>query len=147
TVTIQVRPKTLVVTNTNDSGPGSLRQAILDANESNSAPPDTIEFAISGPIPGTGYFEISPLSALPTITHPTIIDGYSQAGAVTNSALQGDNAIILIRLDGLFSGFSDGLTIAAGGSTVQGLSFTEFADAIDLTGAGGDVIRGNFIGT
>ena len=38
------------VTNTSDSGPGSLRQAILDANLATSAPPDTIQFAI----PGTG---------------------------------------------------------------------------------------------
>ena len=103
TVTIQVNPKTWVVTNTNDSGPGSLRQAILNANLSNSAPPDTIKFNI----PGTGPFLISPLSALPTITHPTIIDGYTEPGASVNTLAQGENAVILIRLDGLSSGFSE----------------------------------------
>src|SRR5438552_14167856 len=36
---------TITVTNTNDSGPGSLRQALLDANDG-----DTIEFALNGTI-------------------------------------------------------------------------------------------------
>jgi hypothetical protein len=143
TVTIDVQPKTFVVTNTNDSGPGSLRQAILDANLSNSTPPDTIDFDI----PGTGPFLISPLSALPTITHPTIIDGNSQPGAAANSSQAGDNAVILIQIDDLSAGFANALTIEAGSSTVQGLSFTGSDDAIDLIGAGGDIVRGDFIGT
>src|SRR6478736_9790205 len=36
---------TITVTNTNDSGPGSLRQAVADANDG-----DTIEFAVTGTI-------------------------------------------------------------------------------------------------
>jgi hypothetical protein len=48
---------TFTVTNTNDSGTGSLRQAILDANSSGDA--DTIEFAI----PGDGPFTIAPWSS------------------------------------------------------------------------------------
>ncbi len=143
TVTIQVRPKTFFVTNTNDSGPGSLRQTILFANQSNSTPPDTIKFNI----PGTGPFIISPLSILPTITHPTVINGYTQPGASANTLSQGDNAVILIQLSGSLSGFSNGLTIEAGVSTVEGLSFTDFDEAVNLTGAGGDVISGDFIGT
>ena len=35
----------ITVTNTNDSGPGSLRQALADANDS-----DTINFAVTGTI-------------------------------------------------------------------------------------------------
>ena len=66
------------------------------ASQSNSAPPDTIDFDI----PGTGPFEISPLSPLPTVAHPTIIDGYSQPGASANTLAQGDNAVILIQIDG-----------------------------------------------
>ncbi|HEX7773202.1 MAG TPA: hypothetical protein VF435_12325 [Pyrinomonadaceae bacterium] len=38
---------TFVVTNANDSGPGSLRQAILDANANPGA--DVINFNITGP--------------------------------------------------------------------------------------------------
>ena len=59
TVTIDVNPKVYTVTNTNDSGPGSLRQAILDANLATSAPPDTILFDI----PGTGPFIDRPADA------------------------------------------------------------------------------------
>jgi hypothetical protein len=143
TVTIQVLPKTFVVTNTNDSGPGSLRQAMFYASQSNTPPPDTIDFDI----PGTGPFLIAPLSALPTINHPTIIDGYSQPGASPNTSTVGDNAVILIQIDGAAAGFPNGLTMNGGGNTVEGLSITDFSDGIDLGGAGGNVVTGNFIGT
>jgi hypothetical protein len=144
TVTIQVQPKTFVVTNTNDSGPGSLRDAITSANRSNSPPPDTIQFDISG----TGPFTIEPLSALPAITHPTIIDGYSQPFSSPNTLSQGDDAKLLIQVDGSLAPFStDGLTIAAGGSTVQGLAISHFDRAIHLTGIGGNTVAGNFLGT
>src|SRR5262249_55937217 len=57
-------PSTFLVTNTNDSGAGSLRQAILDANATpNVGGPDLISFAI----PGSGVQTITPASALPTI--------------------------------------------------------------------------------
>src|SRR2546428_754629 len=57
------------VTNTNDTGPGSLRQAITDANVTGG----TITFNIPGP----GVHTISPLTALPTLTNQVIIDGYT----------------------------------------------------------------------
>src|SRR4051812_9659593 len=44
-VALAARATTIVVTNTNDSGPGSLRQALADANNG-----DTIVFAITGTI-------------------------------------------------------------------------------------------------
>jgi hypothetical protein len=47
------------VPNISNSGPGSLRQAILDANTSPGA--DTIDFNI----PGSGVHTIGPLSPLP----------------------------------------------------------------------------------
>src|SRR5438552_13328016 len=68
------RAATFTVTNTNDSGAGSLRQAILDANEITGT--DTITFNI----PGSGVHTISPLSALPTITGAVTIDGTTQPG-------------------------------------------------------------------
>ncbi len=76
------------VTNTQDSGLGSLRQAILNANARPG--PDDIEFAIpasldpnlnvpvSGFDPETQTWTINLLTALPTITDQVIIDGYSQ---------------------------------------------------------------------
>src|SRR5258705_9062824 len=42
---IQLQAATITVTNTNDSGPGSLRQALANANNG-----DTINFAVTGTI-------------------------------------------------------------------------------------------------
>ena len=63
------------VTTTGDSGPGSLRQAILDAD---SVPglTVTIDFAI----PGTGVQTIESITPLPPITAWAIIDGTTQSG-------------------------------------------------------------------
>lgn len=68
-----------VVTTTADSGAGSLRQAILDANANSttSAAPHQITFNIGG----SGVQTITLGSALPSITQPTVIDGTSQPGA------------------------------------------------------------------
>ncbi|HEY4760201.1 MAG TPA: DUF4347 domain-containing protein, partial [Thermoguttaceae bacterium] len=70
---------TYVVTTTADSGAGSLRQAISDANA--NAGLDSITFNIAG----AGVHTISPTSALPTITSPVAIDGYTQPGASANT--------------------------------------------------------------
>src|SRR3712207_1886955 len=63
------------VTNTNDAGPGSLRQAIIDANALGGL--DSIGFNI----PGGGVKTINVQSLLPAITSPVVIDGYTQPGA------------------------------------------------------------------
>ena len=64
---------TFTVLNTLDSGPGSLRQANLDANSSPGL--DTIRFQIA-----SGLQTIQPTSALPTLTDPVLIDGTTQPG-------------------------------------------------------------------
>ena len=66
---------TFVVTNTNDAGPGSLRQAMLDSNATMDV--NTIDFNI----PGAGVQTIVALSPLPQISQAVAIDGYSQPGA------------------------------------------------------------------
>jgi parallel beta-helix repeat protein len=140
------------VTNTDDSGTGSLRQAILDANARPGL--DMIVFKI----PGSGVQTISPASPLPDITDPVIVDGYSQPGASPNTLAVGDNARLLIQVDGSNAGLgANGLHLTAGGSTVQGLDITHFKAtgaptyqggvAILLDTNGGDVVQGNFLGT
>jgi len=147
-----VPTSTITVTNTNDSGPGSLRQAILDANANPGT--DTIAFNI----PGAGVHTISPTSLLPTITDPVVIDGYTQPGSSPNTLQNGDNAGLLIELAGNVvasggcSGFCGGLTLTSGNSTIRGLVINRFTGsfqdyAILLQGNGGNLIEGNFIGT
>ena len=65
--------QTFEVTITDDSGTGSLREAIENANASLGN--DTVSFNIAG----DGPHVIAPASPLPTITDPMIIDGTSTA--------------------------------------------------------------------
>jgi hypothetical protein len=65
---------TFTVTNTAESGPGSLRQAISSANATpnvDANTPDLIDCAV---FPGTPPFTIQPQTALPTITELVKID-------------------------------------------------------------------------
>src|SRR5258706_8926914 len=94
---------TFPVTNTNDSGPGSLRQALLDANAAVGTPQHLITFNIAG----GGVKVITPTTALPTVVgaanSAVILDGSSRPG--DNAAngplisLNGNNAVA-----GLFLG-------------------------------------------
>ena len=70
------------VSNTLDSGPGSLRQAMLDANAS-SAAADTITFSVSGTIT-----LVSPLSTITGAGGPLTIDGSGRTITV-----DGNNAV------------------------------------------------------
>src|SRR5712691_4869494 len=136
---------TFVVTKTNDSGPGSLRQAIINAN--GLAGTDTITFNITG----AGVHTITLASALPTITDKVIIDGYTQPGASANTLTTGDNAVLTIELDGN-SLNAAGLTLGAGssGSTIQGLSIVNFDGGASGHGilvlSNNNLIAGDFIG-
>lgn len=138
-----VEAATFTVTNTNDAGAGSLRQAILDANATPGA--DTIEFAI----PGVGPHTIAPVSSLPVITSPVTIDGYTQPGASENTNLidQASNAALRIVLDGSSAGAANGLTVQAN-STIKGLAIGRFSgNGIEVQGAGSNsTIQGNYIG-
>src|SRR5579884_577327 len=123
------------VTNTNDSDSGSLRQAILDANANPGS--DTIQFQI----PGTGVHTIVPGSALPPITDPVVFDVTQEPGYAGKP---------LIELDGAVAGTTgvNGLVISAGNSTVSGLIINRFSgEGLVLNTAGGDVVKGNYVGT
>ncbi len=137
---------TFTVTNTNDSGNGSLRQAILDANATPGA--DVIAFNI----PGAGPHTITPASPLPVITDPVIVDGYTQPGATPNTNPTGAlNTVLKIELDGTNAGAdTEGLMLTAGsdGSTIRGLVVNRFSSTgIQVRGADNNKVQGNFIGT
>lgn len=123
-----------VVTNTLDSGAGSLRQAMTDANAAFG--PDTITFNI----PNGGIHTINLLSALPIISDQIIIDGATQPGYA---------GAPLIELNGLSAGvLTSGLNITAGNSLVRALIINRFTDkAILLQTGGGNTIEGCYIGT
>ena len=103
---------TFTVTNTLDGGANSFRDAIAHVN----ADPGSATGKIRSAIPGTGPFVIQPLTPLPAITHPTVIDGYSQGGAHADTLAVGDNAVIMIQLDRILANGLDPLVISAGGA-------------------------------
>tara|TARA_R110002049_G_scaffold50370_3_gene143006 strand:+ start:3222 stop:21794 length:18573 start_codon:yes stop_codon:yes gene_type:complete len=149
-VVLTATNRTFVVTNTNDSGSGSLRLAIQRANA--SAGRDEVSFDIDGVGPHT----IAPLTDLPSITDALLIDGYTESGAATNTLLDGYNASLQIVLDGSASatvGASFGLTVLASDSAVRGIAFSNWGDGINggsiVVGAAADsvTIAGNLIGT
>jgi hypothetical protein len=128
---------TFVVSDTADSGPGSFRQAILDSNAA-TGQTNTIDFDI----PGQGVQTIAPLSALPAITNPVLVDGFSQPG-YSNAPL--------IQIDGSRAGTADGLSITGSDVTVRGLAISNFSQGAGILisgiGASGDVIASSDIGT
>jgi parallel beta-helix repeat protein len=136
--------QTFTVTNTNDSGSGSLREAIESANFDYGV--DVIAFNI----PGSGPHTIQPLTPLPKITDTVIIDGYTQPGAAP--ATDDAPATLLIELDGINViglHYDSGLMIHTRNSTVRGLVINRFGDVgINIDDrVGGNIIEGNYIGT
>ena len=123
---------TFVVTNVNDSGPGSLRQAILDANANPGA--DTINFNISGP-----SLKIQPLLGLPDITDPVVIDGSTQPGFVGAPIVELNGSQSAVRA----------LFVNAPGSTIRSLVINGFSTGAIVIGpaAGGSHVEGCYIGT
>jgi hypothetical protein len=115
------------VTGTGDTiandGVVTLREAITAANTNadpsgDTTPGDPGVNTIAFNISGTGVHTIHPTSALPTITDPMIIDGYSQPGSSANTLADGDDTVLLIELSRGDLPIN-GLTITAGGSTVR----------------------------
>jgi hypothetical protein len=123
---------TFFVTNVNDTGPGSLRQAILDANSNPG--PDTIAFNIAG-----ASRTIKPVLSLPAITDTVTIDGTTQPGFA---------GAPVIELSGANS-VSNALGIGAPGTVVRGLVINGFNfGGIGIGSAGsGSRVEGCYIGT
>ena len=125
----------LLVTTVDDSGPGSLREAIVTANTV-SGTIDTITFDIAPAGPHT----IVPLSPLPTITDPVVIDGTTQPGFAGSP---------IIELAGMSAGEgANGLRLTGGSSVVRGLVINRFDQSgIRFDIGGGNRVEGNFLGT
>ena len=124
-------------------GECTLRAAIQQANYTTGA--DTINFAI----PGSDVRTIAPATALPKITDPVTINGYSQPGAHPNTRAVGSDAVLKIELSGASSPEEDGLEIAASNSTVKGLVINRWGDLGILVSGGStsNKVVGNYIGT
>jgi hypothetical protein len=128
----------------------SLPEAICAANNESGA--DTIEFDIPNSLcdKTTHVCNIQPTSCLPALTDDyTTIDGYSQPPDAA-PATRDDPAVILIELDGTNAGSCDGLTINSADNLVMGLAINRFTGSgiyISGSGASGNVIQGNYIGT
>ena len=141
----------IVVTNTNDSGPGSLRQAIFDANANPGM--DYITFTI----PGTGVHTITTSrSAILNITDPVTIDGYTQSGASANTNTLARHSATTPFCRSNSAGATldiGGLTLDVGssGSTIRGLAIIGFKDSAsnrEFTSSRTTTsLSGNFIGT
>ncbi len=134
----------------------SLREAINYANShANSLNPGGAADWIRFNIPGSGPHSIQVLSALPTVTDPVVIDGYTQPGSSLNTLANGDNAVLMIELSGALAGPAvSGLVLTGGNNTVRGLAIHSFeghgiqvGDANLPATPAGSVIEGNFIGT
>ena len=136
---------TITVTNTDDSGAGSLRQAIIDANANADA--DVIGFNI----PGSGVHTISVTTGLPFITHQVTIDGYTQSGSSPNTLDTSDNAVLQIVLNGSATPVgTNGLVLEDANIAVRGLVINGFKNhgiIMLTTGTDNCSIQGNFIGT
>lgn len=119
-----VSATTYTVTSTADTGPGSLRQAILDADASPG--PDTIAFNIIG----SGVHTIVPATALPPITEAVTIDGYTQpsSSANTNPVGLGLNTVLRIEIAGTGT-TGNGLVVEAINVTIRGLAINRFSQS------------------
>jgi len=127
---LPVSAATAVVTNTDDSGPGSLRAALTQAA---SGAVDRIEFSI-----GSGPQTIQPLTNLPAVANFSVtIDGSTQPGYAGQPLIEIDGSLVA----GIFS-------------DVRGLAVKGDVHALvinNFTGAGIKVdhgsVRGCYLGT
>jgi len=134
------------VTNTNDSGAGSLRSALTGAIQHGSG---LISFDIGS---GCGPHVITLDSELPAITVPLIVNGYTQTGSSMNDLDAGDDATFCVILESGNSAVTHGLHVpenAGNGTqvTINGLAFSGFSDsAVTLNGGAQHIVVGNRFG-
>ncbi|MFN7726614.1 MAG: beta strand repeat-containing protein [Rubrivivax sp.] len=148
------------VSNTNDSGAGSLRQAILNANAlggdntlaqaGRTAGVEHLVFMLSNGTAAAGLRStnnvfsggvatITPTSALPEISTPMTVDAQAQPGW---------SAAPIVELNGASAGANVGGITARGGVTLRGLVINRFnGNGVNLLDAGSHTVAGCYIGT
>ncbi len=127
-----------VVTNTSDSGFGSLRQVLLNVNAATGPARITFDITSFGEMvsaPQTIFVQ----SALPIVTNSVIIDATTQPGYAGTP---------VVEVDGSEAGDPDGLVLQGGASTVIGLAIGNFnGNGIVIQTNGGDTVQGDNLGT
>lgn len=109
---------TFVVTNAANSGEGTLRAAITNANV--LLGPDTITFNIGG----GGFRQITVTSALPSVVDAALLDGTTQPGYSNQPLIQVVHAA---------TGFVSGLTLAGSGAhRIVAMGFHGFTNGSGL---------------
>jgi hypothetical protein len=145
------------VTTVADDGPGSLRDAIVQANANCTPGPCRIVFEIPPPVPAEGWFTITPVQPLPAITADRVsVEGLRQTAFTGNSNPLGPEVAIdghLARrglkivsrceavIEGLALGNVDddyGLTFDAGAACPDGYRPDRKAVASNYLGVGPD---------
>ncbi|HTK74016.1 MAG TPA: right-handed parallel beta-helix repeat-containing protein, partial [Gemmataceae bacterium] len=133
--TFQVLLPTLTVTNTSNSGPGSLRQAILTANATPG--PDVIAFDSSFNTPRT----IS-LTTTPDATNPsalTVTDSLAIVGpGASLLTVRRDSAASTFRVFDVKSGAAAVIDVSISGMTISGGSTAGVAAGTNGSGVTGD---------
>ncbi len=123
------------VTNTNDSGVGSLRDELTVANGIAG------DVAVIFRIPGSGPFTITPGSALPAVVNRVFID------ATTQETFAG---LPLVEVSGVSAGNVDGFRFESGsdGGLLRGLAVNGFQqDGVQIIQTNNILVAGNYIGT
>lgn len=141
-----------------DDGAGActLRAAIQESNA--TAGTQTINFNVTGTADftngGQNGYTISPASPLPSFTGTVVINGYSQPGAMANTAVSPRpmNGILLIEIEGSNAGSGTrgfDVTSSANDVVIRGLVINRFDATGVCCNAGGarTVLQGNYIGT
>ncbi|HKR66425.1 MAG TPA: hypothetical protein VJZ00_22045, partial [Thermoanaerobaculia bacterium] len=112
----------IAVTNTADAGPGSLRDAITEANTTCGDAPCRIAFEIATPVPNEGWFTIVPSTPLPAVTAKRVF-----LDAARQTVFSGDTNPLgpEVAIDGRVAG--SGLAMMSGcESVVTGLALGNF---------------------
>jgi hypothetical protein len=123
----------------------SLRSAIL---ESNARPPAYFDsvYTINFSLAGGGTQTLTLAAALPEIKYPIVLNGYSQTGAVANTAAFGSSMNGTLKININCNNFT-GISVNGTGTTIKGLAtYNANGASINLYDGHGNTIKGCYVG-